>query len=162
MAPDPAVAAPLVRVHRRPREARPVHELIQLGRTGRGDHLQPDLARLAADHPGHRRTVVGERPVAAPLIGPGPRRVVGVGVLDPLLAGVLVHLVALDHVITQRVAVQPPLGVVLHEPAQLQQVLAVAAQLAGQPRRGDPLGEAAEDEHDLGGRAMRPAPAACR
>ena len=48
------------------------------------------------------------------------------------------------------------LGVALHAAAQLQQVLAVAAQLAGQPRRGDALGEAAEDEHDLGGPAVRP------
>src|SRR4051812_6629858 len=30
----PVVAAPLVGVHRRPREARPVHELVQLVRTG--------------------------------------------------------------------------------------------------------------------------------
>ena len=74
-----------------------------------------------------------------------------------LLAGVLVHLVALGHVIAQRVAVQPPLGIALHEPSQLQQVLAIAAQLAGQPRRSGPLGEAAEDQDDLGRAATRPA-----
>ena len=76
--------------------------------------------------------------------------------LDPLLAGVLVHLVALDHLVAQRVAVEPPGGVVLHEMAELQQVLAVATQLASQLRRRHALSEAAKDEHDLGGRAVGP------
>ena len=39
---------------------------------------------------------------------------------------------------------------------QLQQVLAVAAQLAGHRRRGLPRRDAVEDEHDLGGAAVRP------
>lgn len=82
------------------------------------------------------------------------RRVIGVGVLDPLLAGILVHLVNLDDRVSQRVAVQPPLGSVLHEPAQFEQVLAVAPQLAGQLGGGHALGEATKDEHDRGGVAV--------
>jgi hypothetical protein len=46
--------------------------------------------------------------------------------------------------------------VLLEAVPQLQQVLAVAAQLAGHLRRGPSRRDAVEDEHDLGGAAVRP------
>jgi len=76
-------------------------------------------------------------------------------VFDALFPGILVHLIGLDHVVSQRITVAPPQGEVLGLATQFQEVLAVAAQLAGQLRRGDALGDPAEDEHDLGGTAMR-------
>ena len=152
---DSTVATPLIGVDCDPRQARPVHELVQFLGPRRLHHLQPDLARLAAHNSDHRRSVVGKGPVAPPAVGSAPRRVVRVGMRNPFLAGILVHLVALDHVVGQRVTVEPPPGVLLHPTPQFQQVLAIATQFAGQLRRGYPLGEAAEDEHDLGGPAVR-------
>jgi hypothetical protein len=73
----------------------------------------------------------------------------------PFFPRVLVQLIGLDGRIAQRVAVQFHPGVLLEAVPQLQEVLAVAAQLAGQLRRGDTLGEAAEDQHDLGGTPVR-------
>jgi hypothetical protein len=70
--------------------------------------------------------------------------------LNPLLAGVLVHLVGLDHRVAQRIAVAPPPGVLLESATQFQPVLAVALQLAGQSDGGHALGDATEREHDLG------------
>lgn len=68
----------------------------------------------------------------------------------------MVHLIGLDHGVIQRVAVQPPPRVLLEAVPQLQQVLAVAAQLAGHLGGGLALGDAAEDQEELGGAAMRP------
>ena len=79
-----------------------------------------------------------------------------IGVLDPLLTGVLVHLVGLDDRIFQRAAFQPLLGVVLQDPTKFQQVLAVTSQLEGQLGGRHALGEAAEEQHDLGGLAVGP------
>jgi hypothetical protein len=55
-----------------------------------------------------------------------------------------------------RVAIQPAGGPVLVPVLRLQQVLEVAAQLASQRRREDPLGHPAEDQDDLGGPAVGP------
>jgi hypothetical protein len=64
----------------------------------------------------------------------------------PFFPRVDVGLVGLDHGIIQRVAVQPHHGVVLEPVPQLEQVLAVAAQLAGHLRCGGCLSDAAEDQ----------------
>jgi hypothetical protein len=69
--------------------------------------------------------------------------------------GILGHLLALDHVVPERVAIEPSPGVCLHPASQFQEVLAVAAEFARQLRRGHPLGEATEPEHDRGGPAVR-------
>ena len=74
----------------------------------------------------------------------------------PFFPRVLVHLIGLDHRVIQRVAVQPDPSVLLEAVPQLQEVLAVAAQLAGHLCRGLARGDAAEDQEDLGGAAMRP------
>ena len=74
----------------------------------------------------------------------------------PFFPRVLVHLVGLDYPVIQRVAVQPPPRVLLEAVPQLQEMLAVAAQLARHLRRGLALGDAAEDQEDLGGTTMRP------
>jgi hypothetical protein len=63
----------------------------------------------------------------------------------------LVHLIAFDHRVAQRIAVQPDPGVLLESMPQRQQVPAVATQLAGYLGRRCPLGDAAEDHQDLGG-----------
>jgi hypothetical protein len=68
----------------------------------------------------------------------------------PFFPRVDVRLVGLDRRVAQRVAVQPEPGVVLEPMPQVQQVHAVAAQLAGQLRRRHALGDAAEDQDDLG------------
>ena len=74
----------------------------------------------------------------------------------PFFPRVLVHLVGLDHVVAQRVAVQADPGALLEPVPQGQQLLAVAAQLAGQLRRGGALGDAAEDQQELRGAALGP------
>ena len=74
----------------------------------------------------------------------------------PFFPRVLVHLVGLDDGVAQRVAVQPDPGVLLEPVPQFQQVHAVAAQLAGQPRGRDALGDAAEDQDDLRRAALNP------
>src|SRR5262245_32660318 len=59
----------------------------------------------------------------------------GSGCGTPFFPRVDVALVGLDHGVAQRVAVQAQGGVVLEPVPQLEQVLAVAAQLAGHPGR---------------------------
>src|SRR5262245_52594872 len=54
----------------------------------------------------------------------------------PFFPRVDVAFVGLDHLIAQRVAVQPRRGVVLEAVSQLQEVLAVALQLVRHPGRG--------------------------
>jgi hypothetical protein len=70
----------------------------------------------------------------------------------PFFPRVDVRLIGLDHLIVQRVAVQPQPSVVLEAVPQLEQVLAVAAQLAGQLGRRGRLGHPAEDQQELGRR----------
>jgi hypothetical protein len=74
----------------------------------------------------------------------------------PFFPRVLVHLVGLDHGVTQGVAVQPLPRVFLEAVPQLQQMLAVAAQLPGHPGRGLTGGDPVEDQQDLTGAAVRP------
>jgi hypothetical protein len=74
----------------------------------------------------------------------------------PFFPRVLVHLVGLDHVIAQRVAVEVEPGVLLEPVPQGQQLFAIAAQLAGHLRRGRALSDAAEDHQELRGAAMGP------
>jgi hypothetical protein len=64
----------------------------------------------------------------------------------PFFPRVLVHLVGLDLSVIQRIAVQPPACVLLEAVSQFQQVLPVAAQLAGHPGRGLTRGDAVEDQ----------------
>jgi len=68
----------------------------------------------------------------------------------------LVHLVGLDHGVAQRVAVQPTPRLLLEAVPELEEVLAVAAQLAGHLGGGLAVGDAPEDQEDLRGAAMRP------
>jgi len=70
----------------------------------------------------------------------------------PFFPRVDVALVGLDHRVPQGVAIEEPKGVLLEPMPQPQEVLAVAAQLAGEPRRGGGLGDAAEDQQELGRR----------
>jgi hypothetical protein len=102
----PVVAVPLVGVDGRTRQARTVDGVVQFHAIGRVDDLQPDLARVPADHSGDRRPVGGERPVATPAVGPPPRWVGRIVVQDPFFPRVLIHLIGFDHRITERVAVQ--------------------------------------------------------
>src|SRR5262245_36946335 len=74
----------------------------------------------------------------------------------PFFPRVLVHLIGLDHLVVQRVAVQADAGALLESVPQGQQLPAIAAQLAGHLRRGGPLGDPVEDQQQLGGAAMGP------
>jgi hypothetical protein len=74
----------------------------------------------------------------------------------PFFPRILVHLVGLDHGVTQRVTVQPHPCVFLEAVPQLQEVLAVATQLAGHLGRGLARRDAVEDQHQLRGAAVRP------
>ena len=91
-------------------------------------------------------------PAAA--VGPPTRQVVRVGM--PFFPRVDVRLVGLDRGVIQRVAVQPEQGVALEPVAQLKQVLAVAAQLAGLLGGGLALSDPPEDQEDPRGAAMGP------
>ena len=74
----------------------------------------------------------------------------------PFFPRVLRHLVGLDHLVAQRVAVQADPGALLEPVPQGQQLLAIAAQLAGHLRRGGTLSDPAEDHQQLRGAAMAP------
>jgi hypothetical protein len=74
----------------------------------------------------------------------------------PFFPRVLVHLVSLDDVIVQRVAIQADAGALLESVPQGQQLLAIAAQLARHLRRRGALGDPAEDHQELRGTAMGP------
>jgi len=74
----------------------------------------------------------------------------------PLFPRVLVHLVGLDHVVLERVAVQADAGALLEPVPQGQQLLAIAAQLARHLRRGGAPGDPVEDHQELRGAAMGP------
>src|SRR5215813_3311152 len=80
----------------------------------------------------------------------------GSGCGMPFFPRVLVHLVGLDHLVIQRVAVQTDAGALLESVPEGQQLLAIAAQLARQLRRGGALGDPAEDHQQLRGAAMGP------
>jgi hypothetical protein len=69
----------------------------------------------------------------------------------PFFPRVLVHLVGLRHRPLQPPLVPEPPGQVLEQVAQVKQFPAVAAQLAGEPRGGHPLGEPPEDQDQLDG-----------
>jgi len=74
----------------------------------------------------------------------------------PFFPRVLVHLVGLDHLVVQRVAVQTDSGALLESVPEGQQLLAITAQLAGHSRRGGPLSDPAEDHQEWRGAAMGP------
>src|SRR3954467_8155941 len=74
----------------------------------------------------------------------------------PFFPRILVHLVGLDHGVTQRVPVQADPGMLLEAVPQLQEVLAVAAQLAGHLGRGLARGHTVEDQQELRRAAVRP------
>lgn len=75
---------------------------------------------------------------------------------NPFFPRIEVDLVGLDPLVWQRRAIQPGLGVVLGPMPRAQQGQPVAVQLARQPRRRDALGEAAEDQDELGGATRGP------
>jgi hypothetical protein len=70
----------------------------------------------------------------------------------PFFPRVDVSLVGLDHLVAQRVAVQPEQGITLEAVPQLEQVLAIANQLAGHLGRRRRLDDAADDQEQLGRR----------
>ena len=72
----------------------------------------------------------------------------------PFFPRVLVHLVGLDRLIVQRERVGGLQRLALEPVAQLQQMLAVPVQFAGQPGGGLALGDAPEDQQGLGGRPV--------
>src|SRR5262245_62535145 len=74
----------------------------------------------------------------------------------PFSPRVLVGLVGLQHSVVQRHDVAIAVGRALEPVPQLQQLGAVAVQLAGQSRRGDALGEAADDQDQLPGSPLVP------
>jgi hypothetical protein len=74
----------------------------------------------------------------------------------PFFPRVLVHLVGLEHVVVQRVAVEAKPGVLLESVPPLQQVPPVTPQLPGHLRRGRALSDAAKDHQELSGAAMGP------
>src|SRR5512135_774132 len=67
----------------------------------------------------------------------------------PFFPRVLVHLVGLDHVVVQRVAVQADSGALPEPVPQGQQFLAIAAQLARHLCRGSAPSDPAEDHQEL-------------
>jgi hypothetical protein len=74
----------------------------------------------------------------------------------PFFPRILVHLVGLGSGVPQRVAIQPDPGALLEPMPEVQQVHAVTAQLAGQLRRRDALGDAAKDQDDRRGAPLHP------
>jgi hypothetical protein len=73
----------------------------------------------------------------------------------PFFPRVDVAFVGLDRRIGQGGWIEPGRGMVLELVTQGQELYPVAAQLAGQPRRGGRLGDAAKDQHQGRGRPAR-------
>jgi len=82
----------------------------------------------------------------------------GSGCGTPFFPRVLVHLVGLGLIVRQRAVVDGGQGTGLDLMPQAEQVLPTDPHLAGELRRGDPLGDATEDQEDLGGAEMGPLP----
>jgi hypothetical protein len=80
----------------------------------------------------------------------------------PFFPRILVHLVGLGPVVRQRLAVDGGQRTGLDRMPQPQQVLATDPHLAGEFRGGDPLGDAAEDQEDLGGAEVSALPVCSR
>jgi hypothetical protein len=74
----------------------------------------------------------------------------------PFFPRILIQFVGFDHGVAQRVAVQPEPRVLLEAVPQLQEVLAIATQLASHPGRGLARRDAVEDQHQLRGAAVCP------
>jgi hypothetical protein len=72
----------------------------------------------------------------------------------PFFPRVLIHLIGLNRLVVQRQGVGRLQGRVLEPVPELQQVLAVPVQFAGQPRGGLALSDPPEDQEDLGGPPM--------
>jgi hypothetical protein len=72
----------------------------------------------------------------------------------PFFPRVLIHLIGLNCLVVQRQGVGRLQGRVLEPVPELQQVLAVPVQFAGQPRGGLALSDPPEDQEDLGGPPM--------
>ena len=70
---------------------------------------------------------------------------------------VLVHLVGLELGVFQGVAVPPRVGGALEAVPELEQLGAIAVQFPRQPGGGRALGDAADDQEQLGGPAAGPA-----
>ena len=77
-------------------------ERLQRGAVAVLADLEADVPARSADDTGDRRAIIGERPVAAPLVGAAARRVERVAVGDAFLAGVLVQLIRFDDRVRQR------------------------------------------------------------
>jgi hypothetical protein len=80
----------------------------------------------------------------------------------PFFPRVLVHLVGLGLVVRQRRAVGGGERAGLDRVPQPEQMLAADPDLAGESRRGLPLGDAAEDQEDLRGAQVGPLPGGAR
>jgi hypothetical protein len=76
----------------------------------------------------------------------------------PFFPRILVHLVGLGPVVRQPLAVDGGQRTCLDLVPQPQQMLATDPHLASELRGGDPLGDAAEDQKDLGGAEVSPLP----
>jgi len=112
----------------------------------------------AAGHPGDRRPVGVPGAVALRLVGPPSRWVVGVDVRDPFSP-------LMSDTSRRPWSGRPATRVVggvqragLDLMPQLQQMLSADPDLAGELRGGDALGDAAEDQEDLGRAEVCPLP----
>jgi hypothetical protein len=76
----------------------------------------------------------------------------------PFFPRVLIHLVGLGIDVRQRLAIGGGQSAGLDLMPQPEQMLAADADLAGERRGGLPLGDAAEDQEDLGGAQVGPLP----
>src|SRR5512135_1080910 len=77
---EPVVPAPLIGVDRDHRPTRTPHDPPRRRAVGVRDDGQADLPALPSHHPADRWAVVLPAPVAGGLVGPPPRRVLGVAV----------------------------------------------------------------------------------
>ncbi len=119
-------------------------------------HLESPLARLATHDPDHRRAVVLLGPVAPPLVGSPPGRIIRVGMQDALFSGILIHLIRFHFRVVQGPPIQAGLGSGLIFMSQLEQISPAATQLPSELGSGHPLGETPDDEDQHRGTIMGP------
>jgi hypothetical protein len=149
------VGRQLVAVDHRPGAGRIADEGLQGRPIGPLHHPRPKQAGVTAGHTGYRRPIVGEVAMSPPFVGSSPGWVLGIGVKNALLAGILVHLVGLDlRIVGQRRRVGRLHRSALEPMPQPQQVGPMPIQFAGQLGRGGPLGDPPEDQQNLRGATM--------
>src|SRR5258707_2257258 len=150
------ISTPFISVNGRICYCRRCHDILQCLPIGIVHDLKASLARLPTHHSDHRGAVVLHRPVALPLVGTPPRRIVRVEMRNDLFSGGLIHLIGFHFPVFQGLSIQAGFRHCLIIMSQFEQVSSTATQLPSELRGGHTLGETSDDQDQGRGAVMRP------